>query len=102
MRPIYGYFPVRAVSSGDALNLIPQFATTATSSHPVIHSRSSTLPQPSLLANMLNLDGVTHGRPWERRFFAPIAIIATTIANSEEQDRVVPMGPSGLISGASL
>jgi predicted CXXCH cytochrome family protein len=54
---IYGYFPVRAVSNGDPLNEIPQFAQTATSSHPVMHARSSYLPQPSLLANMLNMDG---------------------------------------------
>jgi len=60
--PIYGYFAVRAVSTGDPLNLIPQFAVTATSSHPVMHARSSSLGQPSLLGNMLNLDGITSGR----------------------------------------
>ncbi len=60
--PIYGYFPVRAVSAGDALNQIPQFAVGATSSHPVMHARSSSLAQPSLLGNMLNLDGITPGR----------------------------------------
>ena len=60
--PIYGYFPIRAVSLGDPLNLIPQFAVTATSSHPVMHARSSSLAQPSLLGNMLNLDGITPGR----------------------------------------
>jgi predicted CXXCH cytochrome family protein len=60
--PIYGYFPVRAISAGDPLNLIPQFAVTATSSHPVMHTSSSPLAQPSLLANMLNLDGITPGR----------------------------------------
>jgi predicted CXXCH cytochrome family protein len=60
--PIYGYFPVRAVVPGDPLNLIPQFVQTATSSHPVMHTRSSGFSQPSLLANMLNLDGLTAGR----------------------------------------
>jgi predicted CXXCH cytochrome family protein len=60
--PIYGYFPIRAVSAGDPLNLIPQFAVTATSSHPVMHTSSSSLAQLSLLANMLNLDGITPGR----------------------------------------
>ena len=60
--PIYGYFPVRAVSAGDPLNEISQFAMTSTSSHPVMHTRSSALPQPSLLQNMLNLDGITPGR----------------------------------------
>ena len=62
VQPIYGYFPTRAVAAGDPLNLIPQFATSATSSHPVTHTSNSTLPQPSLLANMLNLDGATQGR----------------------------------------
>ena len=62
VQPIYGYFPARAVAAGDPLNLIPQFATSATSSHPVTHTSNSTLPQPSLLANMLNLDGATQGR----------------------------------------
>lgn len=57
VQPIYGYFPVRAVAAGDPLNLIPQFAVTATSSHPVMHARSSPLPQPSLLPTMLNLSG---------------------------------------------
>jgi predicted CXXCH cytochrome family protein len=57
VQPIYGYFAVWAVSAGDPLNLIPQFALTATSSHPVMHARSSYLAQPSLRANMLNLDG---------------------------------------------
>ena len=62
VQPIYGYFPTRAVAAGDPLNLIPQFATSATSSHPVTHTSNSTSPQPSLLANMLNLDGATQGR----------------------------------------
>jgi predicted CXXCH cytochrome family protein len=60
--PIYGYTPVRTVSAGDPLNLNLQFAVTSTSSHPVMHTRSSPLAQPSLLANMLNLDGITAGR----------------------------------------
>ena len=59
--PIYGYFPVRAVSAGDPLNLIPQFARQLPSSHPVMHARSSSFPQPSLLPNMLNLDGAHAG-----------------------------------------
>ena len=67
--PIYGYFPVRAVSAGDQLNLIPQFAVAATSSHPVMHARTSSLPQPSLLANMLNLDGVKPGRSMSTQIF---------------------------------
>jgi predicted CXXCH cytochrome family protein len=62
VQPVYGYFPVRAVSTGDPLNLIPQFAVASSSSHPVLHPRSSPLAQPSLLPNMLNLDGVKQGR----------------------------------------
>jgi predicted CXXCH cytochrome family protein len=89
VRPIYGYFAVRAVSSGDALNLIPQFATTATSSHPVMHSRSSTLPQPSLLANMLNLDGVSHGRTMGTQ------ILCTDCHNSDDNREFGGTGPSG-------
>jgi hypothetical protein len=60
--PIYGYFPNRIVAAGDPLNLIPQFATTATSSHPVMHVSNSVLSQPSLRTRMLQLDGVTSGR----------------------------------------
>src|SRR3569833_2242577 len=67
--PIYGYFPVRGVVPGDPLNLIPQFGQTATSSHPVMHTRSSALAQPSLLANMLNLDGITAGRAMGTQIF---------------------------------
>ena len=51
VRPIFGYLPVRAVSAGDPLNIIPQFSTTASSSHPVTHVSNSSLPQPSLLTN---------------------------------------------------
>ena len=58
----YGYLPTRLVFAGDALNLVPQFSQNATSSHPVVHPRSSPLPQPSLLANMLNQNGTASGR----------------------------------------
>ena len=67
--PIYGYFAVRAVAAGDPLNLISQFAQTSTSSHPVMHTRSSALSQPSLLQNMLNLDGITAGRNMGTQIF---------------------------------
>lgn len=66
---IYGYAPIRTVQAGDPLNLIPQFATSATSSHPVTHTSSSSLPQPSLLSNMLDLDGVTQGRAMGTQIF---------------------------------
>lgn len=59
---IYGYSPMRVVSAADPLNIIPEFSTTATSSHPVTHPRSSPLPQPSLLVNMLTEAGLASGR----------------------------------------
>jgi hypothetical protein len=59
---IYGYSPMRVVSAADPLNIIPEFATTATSSHPLAHPRSSPLPQPSLLVNMLTEAGLASGR----------------------------------------
>lgn len=87
--PIYGYFPVRAVSTGDPLNLIPQFAMTATSSHPVMHARSSALPQPSLLTYMLNLDGITQGRAMG------IQILCTDCHNSDDNREFGGAGTNG-------
>ena len=86
---IYGYFPVRAVSAGDPLNQIPQFAVSATSSHPVFHGRSSALPQPSLLANMLNLDGVTQGRAMGTQ------ILCTDCHNSDDNRESGGSGANG-------
>jgi len=62
VNPIFGYLPVRAVAAGDPLNLIPQFASAATSAHPVMYPPSGGLPQPTLLSNMWNLNGTTQGR----------------------------------------
>jgi predicted CXXCH cytochrome family protein len=60
---IFGYLPVRGVAPADALNMIPQFASAATSAHPVMYPSSGAgLPQPTLRSNMLNLDGTTQGR----------------------------------------
>ena len=89
VQPIYGYFPVRAVSAGDPLNLIPQFAVTATSSHPVMHARSSALPQPSLLSNMLNLDGITKGRAMGTQ------ILCTDCHNSDDNRESGGSGANG-------
>jgi predicted CXXCH cytochrome family protein len=86
---IYGYFPVRAVSAGDPLNQIPQFAVSATSSHPVFHARSSALPQPSLLANMLNLDGITQGRAMGTQ------ILCTDCHNSDDNRESGGSGANG-------
>lgn len=87
--PIYGYFPVRAVSAGDPLNLIPQFAVTATSSHPVMHPRSSPYPQPSLRSYMLNLDGVTQGRAMGSQIFC------TDCHNSDDNREFGGTGANG-------
>ena len=87
--PIYGYFPVRAVSAGDPLNIITQFATTATSSHPVMHPRTSALAQPSLLINMLNLDGVTQGRAMGTQ------ILCTDCHNSDDNREFGGTGSNG-------
>ena len=59
---IFGYAPIRVVAAADPLNVMAEFAPTATSSHPVTHPRSSPLPQPSLLVNMLNQNGLQSAR----------------------------------------
>jgi len=87
--PIFGYLPVRAVSTGDSLNVMPQFALGSTSSHPVTHVRTSALPQPSLLANMLNEDGVTQGRSMG------VQILCTDCHNSDDNREFGGTGPNG-------
>ncbi len=89
VQTIYGYFAVRAVSAGDALNLIPQFAITSTSSHPVMHLRNSSLPQPSLLANMYDLDGVKQGRAMGTQ------ILCTDCHNSDDNREFGGTGANG-------
>jgi hypothetical protein len=85
----YGYLPARVVSAGDPLNLIPQFALTATSSHPVMHDRSSALAQPSLRAQMLNIDGITAGRSMGTRIFC------TDCHNSDDNREFGGAGANG-------
>ena len=90
VRPIYGYLPVRAVSNGDPLNVILQFSITSTSSHPVTQVVSnSPLPQPSLLSNMLNLDGMTPGRVMGNQIFC------TDCHNSDDNREFGGPGPNG-------
>jgi predicted CXXCH cytochrome family protein len=90
VQPIYGYFPVRAVAAGDPLNMIPQFAITATSSHPVLHARSSAYSQPSLLPVMLDLaGGATHGRAMG------VQILCTDCHNSDDNREFGGAGPNG-------
>ena len=89
VQPVYGYFPVRAVAAGDFLDLIPQFSVSATSSHPVMHARSSSLLQPSLLQNMLQLDGSTQGRAMGTQ------ILCTDCHNSDDNRESGGPGANG-------
>jgi predicted CXXCH cytochrome family protein len=84
----FGYLPVRLVSGGDPLNVIPQFSN-AISSHPVMNISSSALPQPSLRPNMLNLDGRTQGRNMGSR------ILCTDCHNSDDNREFGGNGPNG-------
>jgi hypothetical protein len=86
---VFGYLPTRAVASGDPLNIIPQMTATATSSHPVLHDRSSPLAQPSLLSFMLNLDGKTQGRAMGTRN------LCTDCHNSDDNREFGGIGPNG-------
>ena len=86
---IFGYLPLRAVPGSDALNLIPQMTATAASSHPVMHDRSSALPQPSLLPFMLNLDGKTQGRAMSTRIYC------TDCHNADDNREFGGTGPNG-------
>ncbi len=85
---IYGYAPTWLVSAPDPLNVIPEFAATATSSHPVTHDRMSPLPQPSLLTNMLNQNG-TNGR------LMGVRIFCTDCHNSDDNREFGGAGPNG-------
>ncbi|MFN7992700.1 MAG: cytochrome c3 family protein [Bryobacteraceae bacterium] len=87
--PTSGYLPRWAVSAGDPLNVISQFALASTSSHPVTHDRSSGLPQPSLRLNMLNLNGVSSGRTMGLR------ILCTDCHNSDDNREFGGAGPNG-------
>jgi predicted CXXCH cytochrome family protein len=86
---IFGYPPHRVVSAADPLNIIPQLATISTSSHPVMHPRSSPLPQPSLLVNMLNLAGLPSSRLMETQLFC------TDCHNSDDNREFGGTGPNG-------
>jgi hypothetical protein len=78
------------VAAADALNLIPQFATGATSAHPVMYpSRGSALPQPTLLTNMWNLTGSAQGRLVGSRIFC------TDCHNSDDNRESGGSGPNG-------
>ena len=86
---VFGYLPLWAVSGADPLNIIPQLTPTATSSHPVMHDRSSALPQPSLRSYILYLDGRTQGRSMGVR------ILCTDCHNSDDNREFGGTGPNG-------
>jgi predicted CXXCH cytochrome family protein len=92
---IYGYAPVRLVSAPDRLNVIPEFATAATSSHPVTHDRTSPLPQPSLLVNMLNENGTSSARAVGTRIFC---IDCHNSDDNREFGGTGPNGPHGSVN----
>jgi hypothetical protein len=85
----FGYLPVWASAAGDPLNIIPQFSASATSGHPVTHDRTSSFPQPSLRAQMLNLDGTTPGRSMGQR------ILCTDCHNSDDNREFGGTGANG-------
>ncbi len=85
----FGYMPFRVVAPSDRLNVIPEFSTLATSSHPVFHQRNSIYPQPSLRMTMLNLDGRTLGRSMGAQ------ILCTDCHNSDDNREFGGSGASG-------
>jgi predicted CXXCH cytochrome family protein len=87
----YGYQPYRVNLSGDPLNVILQLNPTTypPSAHPVMHTRNSPYPQPSLLNNMLQIDGVSLGRPIGTQ------ILCTDCHNSDDNREFGGSGPNG-------
>jgi predicted CXXCH cytochrome family protein len=85
----YGYAPVRVVAAPDPLNVIAEFASSATSSHPVTHPRSSPLPQPSLLQDMLNQKGLDSG------FAVGTQSYCTDCHNSDDNREFGGLGANG-------
>ena len=86
---VFGYAPLRAISGSDPLDLIQQMTSTAASSHPVMHDRTSALSQPSLLPFMLNLDGKTQGRAMGTRIYC------SDCHNSDDNREFGGPGPNG-------
>ena len=86
--PNYGYAPLRA--SADPLNVILQMNNSATSSHPVMHARNSSLTQTSLLTTMLDFNGTTlAGRAMGTQIFC------TDCHNSDDNREFGGKGPNG-------
>lgn len=85
----FGYLPTRLNTTGDRLNLVPSLSLNSISSHPVSHDRKSSLPQPSLLKFMWNLDGHTQGRMMGTR------LLCTDCHNSDDNREFGGTGPNG-------
>jgi len=85
----YGYLPTRMVFASDPLNLVPQFSSNSTSSHPVTHTSNSALPQPSLLVNMLNQNGTSSAR------LVGTQIFCVDCHNSDDNREFGGTGPNG-------
>ena len=86
---VFGYLPTWLVSAPDPLNVIAQFSLTSTSSHPVMHDRTSPYPQPSLRSNMLDVDGMRQGRSMGVR------LLCTDCHNSDDNREFGGTGPNG-------
>jgi len=85
----YGYMPARLTTVADPRNVIPEFSAAAASSHPVTHGRRSSLPQPSLLMTMWNLNGTTPGRAMGNQIYC------TDCHNSDDNREFGGEGPNG-------
>ena len=86
--PIYGYLPNRGAFGGDPLNLIPQFDSTALSSHPVMRNATGRA-QASLLSSMWDLTGKVQMRAMGTRIFC------TDCHNSDDNREFGGAGPNG-------
>lgn len=86
---VFGYLPMWEVSGPDPLNVLAEFSASSTSSHPVMHDRRSPFPQPSLRANMLELDGVRQGRN------VGVRLLCTDCHNSDDNREFGGTGPNG-------
>jgi predicted CXXCH cytochrome family protein len=86
---MYGYAPMRAVAASDPLNLIPQFDTSAVSSHPVMHPVNNGFSQLSLLPKMLDVNGAPNGRSMGTQ------ILCTDCHNSDDNRESGGLGPNG-------
>ncbi len=85
----YGPLPRRTVAPPDPLNILPDFALTARSAHPLMRDRNSPYPQPSLRPSMLSLDGATAARAMGVRIFC------SDCHNSDDNREFGGTGPNG-------